>query len=57
MAGLKCPPLVGAHVTMANMMPTANAQPTWNRLLKAVTPSSFFALRVSTATEAMPGKT
>ena len=56
MAGLKCPPLVGAQVIMANAMPMAKAQPIWNRDPNAVTPKGFSKLRVKLAMEAMPGK-
>ena len=56
MAGLKCPPDVGAQVMMAKAIPMAKAQPTWNRLPNAVTPRGFSKLRVKLATEAIPGK-
>jgi len=55
-AGLKCPPDVGAQVMIAKAIPIAKPQPIWNRLPNAATPIGFSRLRVKLATEAIPGK-
>jgi hypothetical protein len=57
MAGLKCPPLTGAHVMMAKAIPMANANPTWRRLPKNMTGRAPSALTVKEATAAIPGNT
>lgn len=51
MAGLKCPPDVGAQVMMAKAMPMAKAHPIWKMLPKA----GLAVLRVKEAMLAMPG--
>lgn len=56
MAGLKCPPDVGAQVMIANAIPMAKPQPIWNKLPNAVTPRGFSKLRVKEATDEIPGK-
>lgn len=56
MAGLKCPPDVGAQVMIAKAIPMAKAQPIWNRLPNTVTPRGFSKFMVKLATEAIPGK-
>lgn len=56
MAGLKCPPEVGAQVMIAKAIPMAKAQPMPNTLPNAVTPRGFSRLMVKLATAAIPGK-
>lgn len=52
-AGLKCPPDVGAQVMIAKAIPRANAQPTSKKL-----PYAGLALfKTIDATAAMPGNT
>jgi hypothetical protein len=56
-AGLKCPPDVGPAMTMANMIPRANAKPIWKKLLYAVTGgSAVVEFNTKPATDARPGK-
>ncbi len=55
-AGLKCPPEVGAQVMMAKAIPMAKAHPIWKSDPNAATPASFSRFRVKEAMAAIPGK-
>ena len=55
-AGLKCPPLVGAQVMMAKAIPIAKAQPIW-KMDPKVTGDAPVAFKYVEATDAIPGNT